>query len=132
MPCQYHPFSDEIYDRIVPKGFRKDRKISLKWVNEQFFGHKGKGQISKRVLHENRARQIFRKTNISYSLIRTFRFECRPFVFVPCDLFSFLDQMQKIMIADCFDFHVAGPWNFYIQFQYRNCCNFVLLISKLL
>ena len=93
MPCQYHPFSDEIYDRIVPKDFRKDRKIGLTWVNEQFFGHKGKGRISKRVLHENRARQIFQKTNISYSLIRTFRFECRPFVFSPWNLFSFLDQM---------------------------------------
>ena len=33
--------------------------------------NKAKGRISKRVLQENRARQIFRKTNISYSMIRT-------------------------------------------------------------
>ena len=32
---------------------------------------KAKGQISKRVFQENKARQIFRKTNISYPLIRT-------------------------------------------------------------
>ena len=34
-------------------------------------GNKTKGQISKRVFQENKARQIFRKTNISYPLIRT-------------------------------------------------------------
>ena len=31
-------------------------------------GSKAKGQISKRVLQENKARQFFRKTNISYPL----------------------------------------------------------------
>ena len=35
-----------------------------------FVGNKAKGRISKRVLQENKARQIFRKTNISYPLIR--------------------------------------------------------------
>ena len=34
------------------------------------FGNKAKGQISKRVFQENKVHQIFRKTNISYSLIR--------------------------------------------------------------
>ena len=38
---------------------------------KQLFGNKAKGRISKRVFQENKARQIFRKTNISYSLIRT-------------------------------------------------------------
>ena len=33
-------------------------------------GNKAKGWISKRVFQENKARQIFRKTNISYPLIR--------------------------------------------------------------
>ena len=37
----------------------------------RFVGNKIKGWISKRVLQENKARQIFRKTNISYPLIRT-------------------------------------------------------------
>ena len=32
---------------------------------------KGRKRISKRALQENKARQIFRKTNISYPLIRT-------------------------------------------------------------
>ena len=36
-----------------------------------YVGNKIKGRISKRVFHENKARQIFRKTNISYPLIRT-------------------------------------------------------------
>ena len=34
-------------------------------------GNKAKGRISKRVSQENKARQIFQKTNISYPLIRT-------------------------------------------------------------
>ena len=36
-----------------------------------FVGDKAKGRISKRVFQENNARQIFRKTNISYPLIST-------------------------------------------------------------
>ena len=39
--------------------------------NSHFVGNKTKGRISKRVFQESKARQIFRKTNISYSLIRT-------------------------------------------------------------
>ena len=37
----------------------------------QTVGNKAKGRISKRVSQENKARQIFRKTKISYLLIRT-------------------------------------------------------------
>ena len=36
-----------------------------------FVGNKAKGRISKRMFQQNKARQIFRKTNISYPLIRT-------------------------------------------------------------
>ena len=36
-----------------------------------FVDNMAKGRISKRVLQGNKARQIFRKTNISYPLIRT-------------------------------------------------------------
>ena len=36
-----------------------------------FVGKKAKGRISKRMFQESKPRQIFRKTNISYSLIRT-------------------------------------------------------------
>ena len=43
----------------------------LKYLfNLVFIGNKAKGPISKRVLRENKARQIFRKTNIFYPLIR--------------------------------------------------------------
>ena len=38
---------------------------------DKFVGNKAKGRISKRVFQENKARQIFQKTNISYLLIRT-------------------------------------------------------------
>ena len=37
----------------------------------QFVSNKAKGQIPKRLLQENKACQIFQKTNISYPLIRT-------------------------------------------------------------
>ena len=37
----------------------------------QFIDNKAKGRISKRVFEESKARQNFRKTNISYLLIRT-------------------------------------------------------------
>ena len=36
-----------------------------------FVGNKAKGRISKRAFQESKARQNFRKTNISYPLIRT-------------------------------------------------------------
>ena len=42
----------------------------------KFVGNEAKGQISKRVLQENKPRQIFRKTNISYLLIRTRTYLC--------------------------------------------------------
>ena len=37
----------------------------------EFVGNKAKRRISKRVFQENKERQISRKTNISYPLIRT-------------------------------------------------------------
>ena len=37
----------------------------------RFVGNRAKGRISKQVFEENKARQIFRKTNISYPLIHT-------------------------------------------------------------
>ena len=42
--------------------------------------NKAKGRISKRRSQESKARQIFRKTNISYPLTRTRTYETRPFV----------------------------------------------------
>ena len=37
----------------------------------EFVDNNAKGQISKQREQENKARQIFRKTNVSYTLIRT-------------------------------------------------------------
>ena len=40
-------------------------------MREYFVGNKAKGRILKRVFQENKARQIFAKTNSYYSLLRT-------------------------------------------------------------
>ena len=45
--------------------------LSLWFVVHYIFGNKVERRIWKRVFQENKAHQIFRKTNISYSLIRT-------------------------------------------------------------
>ena len=42
-------------------------------------GNKAKGQISKQVFQENKARQIFRKTKISHPLIGTW---IRPYALI--------------------------------------------------
>ena len=62
-----------------PAPFIKKWK-TMAWNNVKIFfyismlkhivGNKAKRQISKRVFQENKARQFFRKTNISYPLIR--------------------------------------------------------------
>ena len=48
-------------------------KVTIKTSERktQIIGNKIKGRILKRMLKENTARQVFRKTNISYSLIRS-------------------------------------------------------------
>ena len=47
-------------------------------------GNKAKGRMSKPVFQENKARQVFRKTNISYPLICICTcFEIRPFALLP-------------------------------------------------
>ena len=40
-------------------------------IKAKVVGNKAKGRILRRVFQENKARQIFRKTNISYPMIRT-------------------------------------------------------------
>ena len=54
----------------------------LSRIYEYFVGNKAKGRILKRVFQENKARQIFRKTNISNPLIRTC-FKIHPFALLP-------------------------------------------------
>ena len=73
-------------------------KDELLLKDTQFDGSKVKSRISKRVLQENKAHQIFQKTNISYPLISTrkffwkiwralfscnTRFEIHPFALLP-------------------------------------------------
>ena len=58
-------------------------------ISMNFVGNKAKVLISKRVLQENKARQISRKTNISYPLIRTCVTGFRNF--------SFLEDFAKIL-----------------------------------
>ena len=51
--------------------YRREQKINKCNFSERIFvGNKAKGRISKRVFQESKARQNFRKTNISYLLIR--------------------------------------------------------------
>ena len=57
---------DDINDYIKPF-----ITSGLIFIPPEFVGNKPKGRISKRVFQENKAAQIFRKTNISYPLIRT-------------------------------------------------------------
>ena len=45
--------------------------MNIALVALQFVGNQANGKISKRVLQENKARQIFRKANTSYPFIRT-------------------------------------------------------------
>ena len=56
------------------------------WQSPKYVGNKAKGRISKRASQESKARQILRKANISYPLIRTHcntRFVIRPFTLLP-------------------------------------------------
>ena len=53
--------------------FNRPRIDERLWVDFEDFGIKAKRRITKRVCQENKARQSFRKTNISYPLIRTLR-----------------------------------------------------------
>ena len=100
---------------------RPTRPIGLKWlriskvvIRRDCVGNKAKGWISKRVFQENKARQIFRKTNISYPLcayqrIRNIRFqklwralfswntrfEIRPFFLITKD-YNFLKDFRTL------------------------------------
>ena len=65
-----------------------------------FVGNTAKGRISKRVFQENKARQIFQKTNISYPLIRT-----RTSAYQGVKMFVFSENLT------CFAFLKLRFWN---------------------
>ena len=61
-------------DQHAHLGFIYGSRISYHtglFPSKYFVSNKVKGRISKRVFQENKARQIFRKTSISYPLTRT-------------------------------------------------------------
>ena len=62
------------YRTAFNSGYIKSAFMPLPWHTSRIHkvvGNKAKGRISKRVFQEYKACQIFRKTNISYPLIRT-------------------------------------------------------------
>ena len=78
-----------IYLRLVSKsGLIKTSVVTSK---AKVVGNKAKGRISKRMFQENKVRQIFRKTNISYSLIPEM------FVFRKFDVLCFLKRGDSII-----------------------------------
>ena len=70
--------SKKIILQFFVRSFVYSRKNNIKmfWYYSHnilirlFVGNRAKGRTSKRVFQENKTRQIFRKTNISYPLIR--------------------------------------------------------------
>ena len=87
---------------------------------------KEKGRISKRVSQENKARQIFRKTNISYPLIRT-RFEIRPSALLSTKSPSFFDEIlfiTKVLFLLCKVFLQNEPLEIMVSCNmiYFRCC----------
>ena len=60
------PFSKEAIFNLMNTSGSQTSQITSNYV-----GNKAKGQISKWLFQENKARQVFRKANISYPLIRT-------------------------------------------------------------
>ena len=75
-----------------------------------FVGNKAKGRISKRVFQESKARQNFRKTNISYPVIRTRKkclfygnFGVLCFLETPVLRFALLPYYRRLMVQTKFN-----------------------------
>ena len=58
---------------------KKRRDETSTFIQLQFIGHKAKIQISKRVLQENKIRQILQKTNYFYGIFGVLTFSCSSF-----------------------------------------------------
>ena len=80
------------------------KKVALSFRNclitIKFLGYKAKGWISKQVLQENKAHQIFRKTNISYPMIRTHAWHA---LFFCNTRFEICLNACKLIIIFCID-----------------------------
>ena len=64
-------FERSVINTHPPCLFRALLQLGTDMFKGYIVGSKTKGRISKRLFQENKARQILRKTNISYHLIRT-------------------------------------------------------------
>ena len=106
--------------------FSKFCPPNVSYVITEFVGNKAKGQISKHVLQEHKAHQIFRKTNISYPLTRTCactyqgvrnirfwkircalfpcntHFDTRLFVLLPAHCPELINYVYTVKILPCF------------------------------
>ena len=104
-------------------------------------GNKAKGRISKRVLKENQAHQVFQKTNISYSLIRTNKcgyqwvrkvcflekLACFCFLVTPILIFAISPYYRR---------HIVLKWHFVALFPsnlvfFRNLQQFCEILKKI-
>ena len=94
--------------------FIRSFDLSLTFFDFQFFGNRAKGRISKQVLQENKARQIFRKTNISYPLISRTLFSCNTrFDIRLCDSVDYsitvwIGGFSKHNVSKCFKIRVRA------------------------
>ena len=74
--CWFFPFPSYLYAYLSLDGTNNYAQLAtyqvfhIPMILTYFVSNKPKGRISKPVFQENKAHQIFRKTNISYSLIR--------------------------------------------------------------
>ena len=105
------------------------QKVKVKQLHKgNIAGNKAKGRISKRVFQEDKARQIFRKTNFSENLASLFsrntRFEIPTFGLLPtfCELFnfSFLDfHLRKfnnsLRVVIVFDTRIVTGYSRYLM-----------------
>ena len=84
-----------------------------------FVGNKAKGRISKRVLQENKARQIFRKTNIFYPLIRTGGKKCS--FFGKFGVFCFLET--PVLRFALLPYYQRFKWINWLRFPLKSSGN---------
>ena len=134
-----------IYKRIRTKrkwllnqGLQKGLSIIIWIQNLNFVGNRAKGRISKPVFQENKSSQIFRKTNISYPLIRHVYQEVRNVRFsenLACFVFlkdPFWDLPFCLITDDLEDFsfpsELSSPYSkrgvkkrYNVKWVYRHC-----------
>ena len=97
-----HKLNWRIFKSFPPK--KLPVNIEACKILRQYVGNKAEGQISKRMFQENKARQIFRKTNTYYPLITTRRYEyqgVKKFIFrkIWCALFSWNTRFEIRLFA---------------------------------